>query len=153
MGIVVCDGGTNLLRARKFWQTYSIGEILARFLKEYPDISFVAILTVEHDNSSRVVRVDVHKNPKHVAFATSLISLFESSNNAFLGQRVFSSGTVDFDNLSNSQLWRSEPRDFNFGSLVGILSGCVHCASLHTERCRHRPREYSSQAAWSREIR
>lgn len=78
MGIILCDGGTNLLQARKSSQSYSIEEILARFFSEHRDIRFVAILTVQHDKSSRVVRVDVHKNPKHQAFATSLIPLFDS---------------------------------------------------------------------------
>jgi hypothetical protein len=83
MGVLLCDGGTNLLQARKSWQSYSIEEILAQFFTDYPDITFVAIFSVLHDrksplgSSDYLVRVDLHGNPKHNAFVESIVPLFD----------------------------------------------------------------------------
>ena len=84
MGVLLCDGGTTMLQAKKSFQFYSTGEILARFFTENHNISFVAIFTVQHGRSSNVgssdywVQVDLHGNPKHKTFATSLGPLFDS---------------------------------------------------------------------------
>jgi hypothetical protein len=79
LGILLCDGGTSLLKATKSWYSYSIGEILTRFFTENADISFVAIFTVQHNrNSDYLVQVELHSNPKHELLATPLTALFDS---------------------------------------------------------------------------
>jgi len=72
-GIFLCDGGTDLLRSRKSHQSYSIEEVVARFLRDNQDIVFVAILTVRSANqSSYCVHVALYTNPKQAAHAASL---------------------------------------------------------------------------------
>jgi len=77
-GIFLCDAGTSLLRARKSFQSYSIEEVVRLFLKDNPDVAFVAILTVENERASNTgssgygVRVDLYTNPKQAAFSAAL---------------------------------------------------------------------------------
>jgi hypothetical protein len=76
-GIFLCDGGTSLLRARKSFQSYSIEEVVARFLEHRPEVAFVAILTVREPSSNAGssgyrVRVDLHMNPKQATVAATL---------------------------------------------------------------------------------
>jgi len=86
LGIFLCDAGTTLLRACKSFQSYSIDEVVARFLKDNPKIAFVAILTVTNKPASTAgssgygVKVDLHTSPKHTAIAAKLkpiMTLFE----------------------------------------------------------------------------
>jgi hypothetical protein len=86
LGIFLCDAGTALLRARKSFQSYSTDEVVARFLKDNPEIAFVAILTVMDQRSStarrsaNAVRIQLHTSGKDATFAARLmqiINLFE----------------------------------------------------------------------------
>lgn len=47
LGIILCDGGCNVLTARPSWATYSHKEILTAFFQKHRHIDFVAILAVK----------------------------------------------------------------------------------------------------------
>lgn len=81
LGILLCDGESGLLQAKKSWQSHSTDEILARFLADNPEICFVATFTLRYDKSCPGpshyrVRVQAYPNPKCAALAKGVVPFF-----------------------------------------------------------------------------
>src|ERR1700682_2180428 len=87
LGILLCDGESQLLYATKSWNSYSVQGIILQFLKDNSDVSFVVIFTVQPERSFHVgpcrVNTDTYINPQSELFVKRLVPLFDSLGEYF----------------------------------------------------------------------
>jgi hypothetical protein len=52
LGVIICDGGCNLLTERSDWSTYKVDEIVTDFFRQHSFINFVMIIGVKTSQGS-----------------------------------------------------------------------------------------------------